>query len=149
MGLQEAAGERLMSLVMRSMAREQLRKPSLAEALSDAVSDFADLFRKELRLAQAELSSNVSTKLRGSIWLAMAGLFALLALALILGGLVAWITTFDVSLHFAFLIVAAGVGLVAVLAYAAGRSEAQSELIPSRTISQVKQDIETTKEQLT
>jgi hypothetical protein len=131
------------------MARERLRKPSLPEVLSDALSDFADLFRKELRLAQAELSSNVSTKLRGSIWLAIAGLFALLALALILGGLVAWITTFDVSLHFAFLIVAAGVGLVAVLAYAAGRSEAHAELIPSRTISQVKQDIETTKEQLT
>lgn len=131
------------------MARERLRKPSLPEVLSDALSDFADLFRKELRLAQAELSSKVSTKLRGSIWLAIAGLFALLALALILGGLVAWITTFDVSLHFAFLIVAAGVGLVAVLAYAAGRSEAHAELIPSRTISQVKQDIETTKEQLT
>jgi len=131
------------------MARERLRKSSLPEVLSDALSDFADLFRKELRLAQAELSSNVSTKLRGSIWLAIAGLFALLALALILGGLVAWITTFDVSLHFAFLIVAAGVGLVAVLAYAAGRSEAHAELIPSRTISQVKQDIETTKEQLT
>jgi uncharacterized membrane protein YqjE len=130
------------------MARE-LRKPSLPEVVSDALSDFADLFRKELRLAQAELSSNVSTKLRGSIWLALAGLFALLALALILGGLVAWITTFDVSLHFAFLSVAAGVGLVAVLAYAAGRSEAHAELIPSRTISQVKQDIETTKEQLT
>ena len=131
------------------MARERLRKPSLPEVLSDALSDFADLFRKELRLAQAELSSNVSTKLRGSIWLAIAGLFALLALALILGGLVAWITTFDVSLHFAFLIVAAGVGLVAVLAYVAGHSEAQAELIPSRTISQVKLDIETTKEQLT
>ena len=131
------------------MARDRLRKSSLPEVLSDALSDFADLFRKELRLAQAELSSNVSTKLRGSIWLAIAGLFALLALALILGGLVAWITTFGVSLHFAFLIVAAGVGLVAVLAYAAGRSEAQAELIPSRTISQVKQDIETTKEQLT
>jgi Putative Actinobacterial Holin-X, holin superfamily III len=131
------------------MARDRLRNSSLPEVLSDALSDFADLFRKELRLAQAELSSNVSTKLRGSIWLAIAGLFALLALALILGGLVAWIATFDVSLHFAFLIVAAGVGLVAVLAYAAGRSEAQAELIPSRTISQVKQDIETTKEQLT
>ena len=144
---QETAGMR--SLVMHSMAHERLRKPSLPEVVSDALSDFADLFRKELWLAQAELSSNVSTKLRGSIWLALAGLFALLAFALILGGLVSWITTFDVSLHFAFLSVAAGVGLVAVLAYAAGRSEAKAELIPSRTISQVKQDIETTKEQLT
>jgi len=131
------------------MARDRLRQRSLPEVFSDTLNDFADLFRKELQLARAELSSNVSTKLRGGLWLAIAGLFALLALALILGGLVAWITTFDVSLHFAFLIVAAGVGLAAVLAYAAGRSDAQAELTPSRTISQVERDIETTKEQLT
>ena len=43
---------------------DRLRKSRLPEVLSDALSDFADLFRKELRLAQAELSSNVSTKLR-------------------------------------------------------------------------------------
>jgi hypothetical protein len=121
----------------------------LPEALSDTLSDLADLFRKELQLARAELSSNVSTKLRGGIWLGIAGLFAVLAVALILGALVAWITTFNVSLHVSFLIVAAGVGIVAVLAYFAGRSEAQAELTPSRTIRQVKQDIETTKEQLT
>src|SRR5262245_14173284 len=131
------------------MAHERLRHPTLPEALSNALSDFAELFRKELRLAQAELSSNISTKVRGGIWLAIAGLFAILALALILGALVAWIITFDLSLHFAFLIVAAGVGVVALLAYAIGRSEAQADLTPSRTISQVKQDIETTKEQLT
>jgi Putative Actinobacterial Holin-X, holin superfamily III len=131
------------------MARDRLRQRSLPEVFSDTLNDFADLFRKELQLARAELSSNVSTKLRGGLWLAIAGLFALLALALILGGLVAWITTFDVSLHFAFLIVAAGLGLAAVLAYAAGRSDAQAELTPSRTISQVERDFETTKEHLT
>ena len=131
------------------MARDRLRQPSLPEALSDTLSDFADLFRKELQLARAELSSNVSTKLRGGLWLGIAGLCALVTLALILGALVAWITTFNVSLHLSFLIVAAGVGLVAVLAYFAGRSEAQAELTPSRTIRQVRQDIETTKEQLT
>jgi hypothetical protein len=131
------------------MASERLRQRSLPEALSDTLSDLADLFRKELQLARAELSSNVSTKLRGGIWLGITGLFAVLAVALILGALVAWITTFNVSLHVSFLIVAAGVGIVAVLAYFAGRSDAQAELTPSRTIRQVKQDIETTKEQLT
>ena len=131
------------------MARERLRQPSLPEAFSEVLSDFADLFRKELRLARAELSSNVSTKLRGGIWLGLAGLFGLLGLVLILGALVAWITTLNVSLHLAFLIVAAGLALLAVFAYFAGRSDAQAELTPSRTISQVKQDIETTKEQLT
>ena len=131
------------------MAHERLTQSTLPEALSAALSDFAELFRKELRLAQAELASNVSTKVRGATWLVMASLFAILTLVLILGALVAWITTFDVSLHFAFLVVAAGVGVVALLAYAMGRGEAQAELTPSRTISQVKQDIETTKEQLT
>jgi hypothetical protein len=131
------------------MARERLRQASLPEAFSEVLSDLADLFRKELRLAKAELSSNVSAKLRGGIWLGLAGLLGLLALALVLGALVAWITTFDVSLHLAFLLVAAGVAVLAVLAYFAGRNEAQAELTPSRTISQVKQDIEITKEQLT
>jgi len=131
------------------MARERLRQPSLPEAFSEVVSDFADLFRKELRLARAELSSNVSTKLRGGIWLGLAGLFGVLGLVLILGALVAWITTLNVSLHLAFLIVAAGLALLAVFAYFAGWGDAQAELTPSRTISQVKQDIEITKEQRT
>ena len=130
------------------MARERLRQPSLPEAFSEVLSDLADLFRKELRLARAELSTNVSTKLRGGIWLGLAGLFGLAAFALVLGGLVSWITTFDVTLHVAFLIVATAVGLLAILAYLVGRKEVQTELAPSRTISQVKQDIETTKEQL-
>ena len=131
------------------MAHERFNQPSLPEALSDVVSDLAELFQKELRLARAELSSNISTKVRGGIWLGIAGLLGLLALVLILGALVAWIVTFGDSLHLASLIVAAGVALIAVLAYYAGRSEAMAKIAPARTINQVRQDIETAKEQLT
>jgi hypothetical protein len=131
------------------MARERLRQQSLPEVLSDVLGDFADLFRKEIRLARAELSLNISAKLRGAVWLGVAGLFGLLASASLIGALVAWITTFSVSLHAAFLMVAAGVALLAAFAYFAARSELQAELAPSRTINQVKQDIQTTKEQIT
>jgi len=131
------------------MASERLRQSNLPETFSQVLGDLADLFRKELRLARAELSSNVSAKLRGGIWFGLAGVFGLASLALVLGALVAWITSLDVSLHVAFLIVAAGVGLLAVIAYFAGQKDAQAELTPSRTISQVKRDIEITKEQLT
>jgi hypothetical protein len=62
---------------------------------------------------------------------------------------VAWITTFEISLHVAFMIVAAGIVVLAAIAYFAGRAEAKGELTPRRTINQVKQDIETTKEQVT
>jgi hypothetical protein len=121
----------------------------LPEVFSEVFSDFADLFRKELNLARAELSSNMSAKLRGTIWFSLAGVLALAALALLLGAAVAWITTFDISLHVAFMIVAAGIVVLAAIAYFAGRAEAKQELTPHRTINQVKQDIETTKEQLT
>ena len=120
----------------------------MPEVLSEVLGDFADLFRKELRLARTEISSNVSAKLRGGVWLGISGLFGVLALALFLGALVAWVTTFDISLHIAFLMVAAGPASLAAFAYFVGRNEIQAELTPSRTISQVKQDIETTKEQL-
>ena len=67
------------------MAREGLRQPSLPEVFSEVLSDFADLFRKELNLARAEFSSNMSAKLRGMIWLSVAGVLGLAALGLLRG----------------------------------------------------------------
>ena len=55
------------------MARERLKQSSLPETFSQVLGDLADLFRKELRLARAELSSNASAKLGavfGLLWLA-------------------------------------------------------------------------------
>ena len=57
--------------------------------------------------------------------------------------------TYFCAPNFAFLMVAAAVALLAAFAYFAGRSEIRVELTPSRTVSQLKQDIEITKEQLT
>ena len=131
------------------MGRDQIRPPSLPEAFTEVLTDLVDLFRKELRLARAEITSNVSAKLRAGMWLGIAGLLGVAAFALALGAGVSWITTFDFSLHTAFLIVSAGAGLLAVIAYFVGRNEARTELAPSKTINQVKLDIETTKEQLT
>jgi VIT1/CCC1 family predicted Fe2+/Mn2+ transporter len=131
------------------MAHERLRRqPGFPEVFSEVLNDFADLLRKELNLARAELSSNMSAKLSGTIWLSLAGVLALAALALLLGAVVAWITTFEISLHVAFMMVAAGVAVLAAFAYFAGRTKAKRELAPRRTINQVEQDIETIKEQL-
>jgi uncharacterized membrane protein YozB (DUF420 family) len=130
------------------MAPERARQASIPQALSEVMGDFADLFQKELRLARAELTANVSTKLRGGVWLTLAALFGLLSLSLLLGAAVAWITTLDVSLHVAFLIMAVALALLAVLFYLVGRKDAGAELSPSRTIRQIHADIQTTKEQL-
>jgi hypothetical protein len=68
------------------MARDRLsQQPGLPEVFSEALSDFADLFRKELNLARAELSSNMSAKLKGTIWFSLAGYWHLPLLLFSLG----------------------------------------------------------------
>ena len=55
------------------MAHERLKNATLPHALSEVVSDLADLFQKELRPAKAEISAKITTKLSAGIWMAAAG----------------------------------------------------------------------------
>jgi Protein of unknown function (DUF1469). len=52
------------------MVGDQLKRSTAASALGDVVGDLTDLVQKEMRLAQAELSANISAKLEGGVWLA-------------------------------------------------------------------------------
>ena len=131
------------------MAYEQFKQSSLAASLSATLAGFGDLFQKELRLARAEMSEKLSAKMRGGVWIAVAGLLALIALLLVLQAAVFAIASFGIALHWACLIVAGVIGAGAAAAYYRGRADAQEDLIPTRTINQIKRDIATTKEQLT
>lgn len=131
------------------MALEHTRQATLPRAFSNAIGSLADLFQKELRLARAELTDKLTTKLQASIWMAAAGLFGLVTLLLVVEAAVFAIASFDIALHWACLIVAAVVGTIAAIAFFKGRSDAQEEMTPTRTIEQVKRDISTAKEQLT
>ena len=88
------------------MAADRLRDSMLPNAFSNVLSDFADLFQKELQLAKAEFSSKLTTKLRGGVWMLAASALFLLAGAIFSEALVIWITTFGIALHMACLIVA-------------------------------------------
>ena len=89
------------------MAADRLRDLMLPNAFSNALSDIAVLFQKELQLAKAEFSSKLTTKLRGGVWMLAASALFLLAGAIFSEALVIWITTFGIALHVACLIVAA------------------------------------------
>jgi hypothetical protein len=131
------------------MALDRIKDATLAQAVSNVVGDLADLFQKEMRLARAELSAKISTKLRAGVWMSAAGVFALIAGLLVVQAAVFAIASYGIALHWACLIVA-GVALgFAGIAYLKGRSDAQEELVPTRTIHQIKRDIATAKEQLT
>ena len=66
------ARTRAVSLRASTMAHEQLRSSTIVRALADVVGDFTDLLQKEVQLARAELSANLSAKLQGGVWIGMA-----------------------------------------------------------------------------
>jgi protein-S-isoprenylcysteine O-methyltransferase Ste14 len=131
------------------MAADRLRDSTPSTAFSNVVADIAELFQKEIQLAKAELSQKLSTKVRGGYWMLGAALLLLLAAAVFCQAMVIWIATLGIALHLASLIVGAGLLALAALAYLAGRGDVREELRPDRSIHQIKEDIRTTKEQLT
>jgi hypothetical protein len=130
------------------MAHEHLNSSTLARCLSDVIGDLSDLLQKEMRLAQAEISAKLSSKLQASVWIGAAGLLWLLAGLLVVQGLVFGIASFGLALHWSCLMVAALLGACGAMAYFSGRAKVQEKLMPERTIHQIRQDISTAKEQL-
>ena len=129
---------------------DHLKNSVLPRALSDVVADVADLFQKELRLARAELSTKLSTKLRAGVWMAIAAVFGIVTLALIAQGLVLGLAAgMEIALHWSCLIVAAALAALAAAAYGKAHADIREDLTPNRTIHQVTQDMATVKEQLT
>jgi len=125
------------------------RDSVLPRALSNVLSDLANLIQTELRLARAELSSKLSIKLRAGIWMATAAGLSLVAVLLLAQALVLWIAaTFAIPLHLSCLIVGLCVSAAAGMAYYQGWDDAEEELTPSRTLHQIEQDVTNIKEQL-
>ena len=131
------------------MAPERLQDATLPHTVSEVVADLADLFQKELRLAKAEISDKISTKLNAGIWMGAAGVLGLLAVIFLLQAIVFAIESSGIPLHWSALIVAGGLAVIAAAAFLKGRADAQEDLRPDRTITQIKRDISTAKEQLT
>lgn len=131
------------------MALERIKDTALPRAVSDVVSDLADLFQKEMRLARAELSAKIATKLHAGVWISAAVVLGLMAALLVVQAAVFAIASYGIALYWSCLIVAGVVAAIAVITYLKGRSDAQEELAPTRTINQIKRDISTVKEQLT
>ena len=130
------------------MALERIKDAALPQTVSNVVAGLADLFQKEMRLARAELSEKIATKLQAGIWMSVGAILALIAGLLVAQAVVFGIASYGIALHWSCLIVAGVLAAIAVMSFFKGRSDAKEELAPTRTINQVKQDIATAKEQL-
>jgi Putative Actinobacterial Holin-X, holin superfamily III len=131
-----------------SMALDHLQSSGLTRALTELLADLAELVQKELQLAKTEITEKITSRLRASAWMVVAGILGLAALLVVEAAVFA-LSSFGLALHWSCLLVAAILIAIAAAAFFHGRSLADDELLPSRTARQIAQDIKTTKEQLT
>ena len=130
------------------MRNEGSRDLTLVSALKDLFADLRDLIQKEVRLAKAEMGEAVAGGLKAGIWMAGAGLLALIAGLLLIQAIVVGLASLGLGIGWASLIVAVVLGAAAAGAFFYGRSLAGS-LTPKRTMRQVNQDVAAVREQLT
>ena len=131
------------------MALDHLQNSGLTGAVTDLLADLAELVQKELQLAKTEITEKITSRLRASVWMVVAGILGVVATLLVVEAAVFALSSFGLPLHWSCLLVAAVLIAVAAAAYFHGRSLTDDDLLPSRTARQVAQDIKTTKEQLT
>lgn len=115
---------------------------------SAVFGDLGDLVQKEIALAKSEIQHNLMQKVRGSAWLAIAGVVLFVALLTLVQGLVFLVASYDVELHWAAFAVAAGVAVIGAIAWMVGKSKMNAAMAPTRSMRQVRADIAIVKEQV-
>lgn len=118
----------------------------LSELLSQVTDEIATLFRKEVELARAETSEQVSRAAKAGAMLGAAAVVGLLTLIL-LASAAAWGLSEVVPEGVAFLIVAVVFGLVAAVLASAGKKKiAAVKPMPDQTVQTLKADVQVAKD---
>lgn len=126
----------------------RLKDSALFGICKDLFGDVADLVQKEIKLARAEITRNVSAKLASAVWVAIAGACGFLAILFALAAAVLGIGSMGIPLHWAALIVAAALAAIAAGAFLYGRTLGRGSLAPTRTLQHVTADLRAAREQL-
>ncbi len=122
---------------------------SLSELLSDVTTEIATLFRKEVELARAETSEQVSRAAKAGAMLGAAAVVGFLTLILFAFA-AAWGLSEVVPEGVAFLIVALVFGIVAAALASAGKKKIASvNPMPDQTVQTLKADVQVAKDSFT
>jgi uncharacterized membrane protein YqjE len=127
---------------------ERLKNSVMVSALSDVAEDLADLLQKEVKLAKAEFSEKLTTKLRAGLWLSVTAALAIFAALVLIEAAIFAIASYGLALHWSSLIVAAALMVASAGAYAISRADVRASVTPTRTLHQVRQDVAAAKENL-
>ena len=114
---------------------------SIQELIGAALRESSDLARKEIALFRTEMIGNVRTLFIGLAMMVAAAVFAVVSLLVLIDAFVKYVATLVNSEWLAALIVGGVLLLVAlVLGFVGARMMSLSNLTPTRTTRQVRQD---------
>jgi len=118
------------------------------QLIGETLSHFADLMKKEIDLATAEISAKMAAKAMAGVWMGVAAFVGLIGLMVLVEAVVFGIASYGIALHWACLIVAVALFVISGGFFLIGRRDAAESMVPSRSVRQLKQDMATAKEQV-
>lgn len=132
------------------MITDTLRRPGVVNLMTTAVSQTADLVQTEFRLARTELAEKLGALKSAVAMIALAAVFLICALSLLLNAAVAMLINGGVNPAVAMLLVAVVAGAIGLALFLIGQSRLKPDtLTPERTINSLSRDSRMVKETLT
>ena len=130
------------------MATRDTTRP-IVSLMTHVASDLAYLVQTEFRLARAEIGEKLSAFSNAGVYLALGAVFALSGLIVLLFDIAQWITAAGLAYEWSLLIVAVVALVIAALAAMAGIQRLKSSnLVPDRTLEQMREDYAVAKEHM-
>jgi hypothetical protein len=115
--------------------------------VTDALSQVALLFQTELRLVRAEFREKFAEVMGNAAFVGAGLVFLLTALIFVLQSLVSWLEVAGLPDEWGYLVVGLAAGILGAVLLSKGvKSIQQINVVPERTVEQVRADIGTVKE---
>lgn len=128
------------------MAARASARP-IVSVMTNVASDMAYLVRTEFRLARAELGEKFSAMSSAGIYIGVGAAFALSGLIVVLFDIAHWIVVAGLAYPWALLIVGLVSLVLGLIAARTGVSRIRSsQLMPERTLEQMREDFAVAKE---
>lgn len=128
---------------------ESAGKPrSFTDVMLDVVNDMSTLFRKEVQLAQTEVSEKLGRAVAGLAFIVVGAVLVIPALVILLDAAVAGLMRAGLPPYWAALIVGGVVLIIGIAVLAIGANRLRfANLAPTKTIEQLQRDADVAKRQ--
>ena len=122
-------------------------KRTIVNLFADVIGDTVHLFQTEIRLIRAEINEKIARLANGGTLVGAGALAAIAAVFLLLQDIVRWLAVAGLPDQWGYLLVGIVVAAIAAALLMAGVNRIKStNLVPDRTLDQLKADVATVKE---